>query len=558
MSGQVYTNKVEVTDNYSYVFIKSLDPGGTYGETWEATAINKFTRERQTVAIKVYKVRRTDIAMRNQMQQELLNETQSLKWISSVCRDTSVCYIDSYLYPLVNGYPRLVMSLINGKTVNKVIGTKTLRQRYDNHNIIRDLIIGLDNFHFLGITHQDIKESNLMFDEDSGKYKFIDWGGGCINSIKCRNNPDYCEKPCGYVGTPYTTPPEYNNSRVYNAGNFNDTRAHDIWSIGVVLFDWYTMGNSNPDAVIEWSLNNGINFIKYDKKLNELTQEQINQLIIENIANQNLRNLIYNLLTVDKNVRLSNWETVFNTVITLLGAGDQAPLRYQDIPAPPEPIPIIPPPPVAVPEYVPPLEAPRLFEEPTPRLFEEPAPRREPVIPRETDPARIRIEKLRELGRKYPHKTPQELRDMLMGMVEVKPPPPERLPSSRIQSLINRMLQPSPIPERRRNAADAAGASSERSDRMVISRNPLTRSADRMLVERSKNRCVPDYNSSREPVLTFKDNEQLYCLTVEEVLNLGIFKPENNSFINPYTGNTIIINPDTENGSVFLRKIYEG
>jgi hypothetical protein len=137
------------------------------------------------------------------------------------------------------------------------------RKKYTD-SILMDLILGLNHFHTLNInvTHQDIKENNIAYDGEH--FRYIDWGGCCTEA----------SKPCSYIGTRYTAPPELVERIHYIAStaretykqtypNASDTqlqtiyenefnehirdphpfvwqKAHDIWSLGVIFLRWFT------------------------------------------------------------------------------------------------------------------------------------------------------------------------------------------------------------------------------------------------------------------------------------------------------------------------------
>jgi len=116
-----------------------------------------------------------------------------------------------------------------------------------------------------------------MWDDDNECFKFIDFGLSCIlnkgydakdkssstsyptpvlNTARetYKNkiyNPDSFSNPCGVIGNALSLSPEMIDQRTGNPDNKNRTypatwlKAHDVWSLGCVLFIWYWM----PDDI---------------------------------------------------------------------------------------------------------------------------------------------------------------------------------------------------------------------------------------------------------------------------------------------------------------------
>jgi len=79
-------------------------------------------------------------------------------------------------------------------------------------------------------------------------------------------------------------------------GIFSDAVAHDIWSVGVVLYDWYIYNN------IDDAFNDETN------DLSNKTETQIN-LTLDTLPDFQ-RAVLKLLLTIDRNTRLENWSAV--------------------------------------------------------------------------------------------------------------------------------------------------------------------------------------------------------------------------------------------------------
>jgi serine/threonine protein kinase len=307
----VRENDIETTEKgIQYKYLKLLGEG-TFGQAWKA----KNTTTGEFVVIKVYK-NRSDV-------RKILNiEKNALKYLTSksnLCKEWAVCYKDAFN---IKGIPRLVMEFINGSSLTDIISNNSLHKRQLDLQLL-DLIIGLNELHKAGITHQDIKEDNIMWDNDNGKYIFLDWGGGCVRNKYCNKSGlsklfygNICDKPCGYVGTRYATPPEMLNKSVFQDHSFIDTKAHDIWSIGVVLYDWYVFGGNNPTKKQPFDVSYLAEYEIGDTENRYLSKYPINELHekIEKLKITPFVKTILKMLLDTKEKRLDNWNTVVELV----------------------------------------------------------------------------------------------------------------------------------------------------------------------------------------------------------------------------------------------------
>jgi serine/threonine protein kinase len=276
-----------------YTFIKLLGSGG-FGEVWKAK-----DAEGKLVAIKCFNnIDNTDA---------LESEYEALIDISSpTCKEYAVCYIDKYTikhsisfnnntYPTVvlRKYSRLIIDYIEGYNLHSII--KISKNIKNNYLLPYCLIKGIKVLHDLGISHQDIKMDNIMFDINSKKFRYIDWGLACLKKQCVDENT--CSGYCGSSGTITTMPPELQYNTI-NDISYEGTIAHDYWSIGVVLLNIYSPNTNNTKF--------------YDFK---------NQDVLTKFINKNTQNLptlitsiIKNLLIVDYKKRLSNFESVLYIV----------------------------------------------------------------------------------------------------------------------------------------------------------------------------------------------------------------------------------------------------
>jgi len=274
---------IEYSENDAYTFLKILG-SGSFGDVWLAEDENGVK-----VAIKSFKVHNSDTI------DDFNHEFESLTNIKDKCDEFAVCILDSYEK---NGLFRIVFNYIDGLTLEHYI--KITSNRTDLQ-ILKDLVIGLYNLHKLNITHQDIKLENIMWDINAKKYKFVDWGIACLKKY-CDNDAPCADIYCKTSGTLYTMPPSFRYG--YNNNNtFSDTIAHDIWSVGVVLFIWYTATN---DEIKTKSY--------FDLQINNWSQTKIYNEINDKISDYFVKSILTLILVVDKKERLENWDGIVKLV----------------------------------------------------------------------------------------------------------------------------------------------------------------------------------------------------------------------------------------------------
>jgi serine/threonine protein kinase len=310
----VKENDIETTDKgIQYKYLKLLGQG-TFGQAWKA----ENTTSGEFVVIKVYK-------NMSDVREILIIEKNALEYLTSksnLCEEFAVCYKDAYS---IRNEPRLVMEFIDGSSLKNIISDKPLYDRESDFSVLKDLIIGLDQLHAVGITHQDIKEDNIMWDDDNVKYRFLDWGGGCVRDKYCKSGglsklfmSDMCNNPCGFIGTTYTAPPEMVTDpiKIQQNQNFDATKAHDIWSIGVVLYDWFTFGSNNPTKNQDFWTSFAIDFKIGTTNVKYLSQYSINELHrkINDFKLVPFITTILKMLLDTKDKRLKNWNKVVELV----------------------------------------------------------------------------------------------------------------------------------------------------------------------------------------------------------------------------------------------------
>jgi len=197
----------------TFRFLRCLGKGA-FGQVWEAFADGKL------YAIKVY--------LENVVLKEVEQEVKHLKAVGKVCSSTAVCYIGVYKGP--DSLPRVVTELVVGASLSSIGKrmTRDARQKI-GETLLEQLVTGLGKLHKVGVSHQDIKSANIMYDTKNEKYRYIDFGLACISKNM--------GGACGDIGNLPNAPPELvgKSPKV----DWDLTIAHDMWSLGCVIYRWY-------------------------------------------------------------------------------------------------------------------------------------------------------------------------------------------------------------------------------------------------------------------------------------------------------------------------------
>ena len=196
---------------------------GIYG----ITSLAKDTQTLKPVAIKKMEMSPSNTRLARA-------EISALQKLSEpACHPNIVCYLGSYeeatsqfittvyiVMEYIEGVP-LTNFFINNKGLPIVISRV--------QKVFEQLLKGLQYIHSRKYAHRDIKPDNIMITAKD-VLKYIDFGLSCVET--CMTT---CESTCtNIVGTELWAAPEH-FLRKENL-NLQGAQAHDIWSLGVVLF----------------------------------------------------------------------------------------------------------------------------------------------------------------------------------------------------------------------------------------------------------------------------------------------------------------------------------
>lgn len=123
----------------------------------------------------------------------------------------------------VDGYPFLVMSLIEGQSLQQRIDEPTSLSTERITRIGIQITKGLEAFHSRGLVHRDLKPSNILLQKPDGRVRITDFG-----LAKCTDD-NQLTKSGTVLGTPnYMSPEQAMGQQV-------DFRS-DIYGLGAVLY----------------------------------------------------------------------------------------------------------------------------------------------------------------------------------------------------------------------------------------------------------------------------------------------------------------------------------
>jgi TonB family protein len=132
------------------------------------------------------------------------------------------CIVTVYEYGDHDGQPFIVMEYVDGKTLLEMIRARTPMSFARRMQLTRDLCLGLEHAHKVGIIHRDIKPANIMVDGE-GTLKILDFGIAKLGHSGAT-------QISALVGTPrYMAPEQISGKPV--------TQRSDIFSVGLVVYE---------------------------------------------------------------------------------------------------------------------------------------------------------------------------------------------------------------------------------------------------------------------------------------------------------------------------------
>lgn len=215
---------------------------GTYGITYLGyDLINNRQVAIKTIDINKSKQLGADINAINE-------EINTLKNLSdNYCSQYVACYYDSFIDDINGSSVMFIVSeYIDGGSLTDFIKQYSgALQPLVLWPIMLQLFLGLKYIHDKGYAHRDIKPDNILITKDF-TIKYIDFGLACLEKCKLYSCYSTCK---GLGGTLLYMPPEFFTRT--KVDSLEAAKAHDIWSLTMVLFELANGLNKYPFNIFD-------------------------------------------------------------------------------------------------------------------------------------------------------------------------------------------------------------------------------------------------------------------------------------------------------------------
>lgn len=142
-----------------------------------------------------------------------------------------------YEFDSQEGITFLIMPFVRGETLETALVQRTRLALSDALRVVREIGQALDTAHRRGIVHRDVKPSNILIEDDTGRAMLTDWGIAYVEGV---TSASLLTAPGTPIGTPAYMSPE-------QAAGSVDRRA-DLFSLALVAVEVLTGRRPDPET----------------------------------------------------------------------------------------------------------------------------------------------------------------------------------------------------------------------------------------------------------------------------------------------------------------------
>jgi len=167
----------------------------------------------------------------------------------------------------IPGVPYLIFEMANGDVRAHMDFSKSVENTWKLKSL-HNVAVGLKQLHSVGISHQDLKPSNILLFDDNKVSKVGDLGRSLCSDILAPHDKG------GFTGANSYTPPEYLYGYFSEPDYYKKTGATDMYLLGSLIV-YYFMG-TNVTALIGKNIDPNFHWARFRGEFSEVKDYLIN------------------------------------------------------------------------------------------------------------------------------------------------------------------------------------------------------------------------------------------------------------------------------------------